>query len=141
MGKLNINTIKQALSAVLSNYPLAFAYVFGSVVTGHIHQDSDVDIALGFSRAVGDEVFYEIFNRLYSRLGIASEKLDLKNFAELPLTVRFRVIRDGKLIYLKDQKIHRDMAARTLGFYHDHYPVMKKFNQLFLKQTSRVWAI
>lgn len=138
MGNENLNSIKDILSRVLAEYPVAFAYIFGSRAAGQAHRESDMDIAVGFSKPVTDEIFYEIFNRLYSGLGIPSEKLDLKNFAELPLALRFRVIRDGKLLYIKDQKTHRDMATRTLDFYHDNYPVMQKFNQIFFKQASKL---
>lgn len=124
---------------VLKRYPgVAFAYVYGSTAKGKTHKASDLDIALGFSRAVSDETFYKIFNELDDQLAIPAEKLDLKNFAELPLAVRFRVVRDGKLIYLKDYKTHREMVFKTIDFYHDELPVMQKFNQLFLKQTARL---
>jgi predicted nucleotidyltransferase len=140
MNSMDLNKIKDVLSRELPKYPVAFAYVFGSAATGHADTESDLDIALGFSGPVPEDIFYKIFNILAGGFGVAAEKLDLKNFAELPLAVRFRVIRDGLLVYVKDQKKHREAAVRTLDFYHDNYPVMKKFNRLFFKHAAATAA-
>lgn len=134
----DLENLKQNLAPVLSKYPVAFAYIFGSLATGRLHKDSDMDIALGFSQAVSDDVFYNIFNELNNQLGIPSEKLDLKNFSELPLAVRFRVIRDGKLIYLNDEATHRDMAVKTVDYYHDEEPFFQyAMNEFFKNAASK----
>lgn len=134
--ELNTDKIKEVLNRVLPKYPAAFAYIFGSTATGHRHKDSDVDVAIGFSEPVGDNVFYKIFNEICGKLAIPSEQLDLKNFSELPLPVRFRVIRDGKLLYLKDPKTHRDMAVKTLEYYHDEEPFFRYAAGEFFKKFA-----
>ena len=136
MEPVNIEEIKKILNHTLADYPVAFAYVFGSSLSSHRVQESDVDVALGFSKPVSDGLFYEIFKTLNSRLSLPTEKLDLKNFADLPLLVRFRVIRDGKLVYLKDEKIHRQMAVKTIDYYHDEAPIIQRSSILSLKQMA-----
>jgi len=136
MKQINITELKTIIDRVLPNYPVAFAYVFGSVAKKQTHGESDLDIALGFSKKIEDDLFYKIFNKLASELKIRSEELDLKNFAELPLSVRFRVIRDGSLIYLKDEKIHRGAALKTLNFYHDEHSIRTKYGQLSLTRIA-----
>ena len=76
--------IQQALTRVLGKYPVAFAYVFGSVVKGRTHKESDIDIALGYSEPVSEKTFDELYVAISQDLTLRLE-LDLKNFAELPL--------------------------------------------------------
>ncbi len=136
MTGINLETIQRAFNKTLAGYPVAFAYVFGSVAKGQTHKDSDLDIALGFSENISDELLLDIQAAINKALPIATNKLDIQNFTELPLIVRFRIIRDGRLLYLKDPKIQHQMALQTANFYHDEYPVLQKFNNLFLKQIA-----
>lgn len=132
----NLRQIEEALARALDQYPVAFAYVFGSVARGRTHRESDLDVALGFSETVPDQLFYQIQAAINHELAIATEKLDVQDFAALPLAIRFRVIRDGKLVYLTDVMIHREMAFKTLAFYHDEQPVLERYNRMFLTRAA-----
>lgn len=133
---IDLQTIKMTLKKILVKYPVAFAYVFGSTARGATHKDSDLDIAIGFTQKIDDDKFLEIISKLHQQLPVSMEKLDIKNFSELPLLIRFRIIQAGKLVFLTAPAVHRQIALQTADFYHDQYPIMKKFNNLFLQRLA-----
>lgn len=139
MKSININQIKEVLAAVLPAYPVDFAYVYGSRARGKTHAESDLDIALGLAESVRDadeDVIFKVMPMVSRKLEVPSEKLDIQDFNHLPLPVRFRVIRDGKLVYFKNLARQRQLALQTISLYHDEKPFLEKSYQAFLKRAT-----
>ncbi len=85
---IDLTLIKQALEPVLSRFPVAFVYLYGSQMRGQTHAESDVDIALGFAANLKkdhDDLILDIYPELTRALKIPVEKKvicgDLKSFA------------------------------------------------------------
>ena len=135
---IDLTLIKQALEPVLSRFPVAFVYLYGSQMRGQTHAESDVDIALGFAANLKkdhDDLILDIYPELTRALKIPVEKIDLQNFDRLPLPVRFRVIRDGKLLYCRDPKYQHKQVFKTLYQYHDEAPYLERAYQAFLQRA------
>jgi len=139
MNALNFPKIKKTLAELLPKFPVDFAYLYGSQAKGQTHAESDIDIALAFKNNLGrdpEDVLLDIFPILEGALQIPVEKIDLKNFDRLPLSVRFRVIRDGKLVYCANVGEHRKKTVDTVAKYHDEEPFFETAAQDFFERVS-----
>ena len=131
----------EVLQKHLANTPAAFAYVFGSAVSGTRDAESDIDIAVGFNHNPEqadkqEAVLDSLVELLAAVFGVVPEKLDIKNFGQLPLSLRFRVVRDGKLIYLKDIASQRVQAVRAMREYDDEKPFFDLANKTFFNRYA-----
>lgn len=139
MEQINIKVIKEALAKVLPSHPVAFAYVFGSQASGKIHPESDLDLCFGLLPPYPEnfaDLHDELLMKINALLPIRTEKLDISFFHRLPLPVRFRVIRDGKLLYLKQPLEHRLRAVQTIARYHDEEPFFRKAAEAFFTRMA-----
>lgn len=130
-----------ALQTYLANTPAAFAYVFGSAASATTSRESDIDLAVGFGEkfsatAKQEAVLDALVEPMASALGVAPEQVDIKIFGQLPVALRFRVIRDGKLVYLKDIASHRLQAVRAMREYDDEKPFFDMANKAFFRRHA-----
>lgn len=130
--------VKQAMAFALHGLPVSFAYLYGSRAKGTVHPESDIDIAVGFSETdeSPEELLLEILARINKNLPIPTEKLDVQNFTSLPLTLRFRIVREGQLIYLADVATHRQLVLKTVSCYHDEKRFFQQATDAFLKRAA-----
>jgi len=95
-----------------------FIILFGSAATGHTHAMSDLDIGVFVSSP--EERWAHIFNDL---LGLfdseAGQKTDVTLLNSAPLSLRFRVVRDGELLYVKDEERWLRFVETVLNLYPD----------------------
>lgn len=82
------------------------AILFGSHAKGKQRKDSDVDICV--ITEGGDEA-----------LAVSSEKYDISLFGELPLAIRYRVFRHGRVLFVKDRKLLTRLKYWTVKHYLD----------------------
>lgn len=100
----NIKKLSNALKKIKS---VKAAILFGSYAKGKQRKDSDIDICV-ITEGEDD-----------SPLELSSEKIDISLFHRLPLTVRYRVFRDGKVIFNKDDRVLTRLKFWTLKLYLD----------------------
>ncbi len=133
-----IEQLKEIIQNYLADKPAAFVYVFGSVAKGLADRNSDIDIAVGFSKEMdyNDALLDNLAGEIATKLQIPLEKVDIKVFSQLPLSLRFRVIRDGILVYIKDIRTHRLQTIRTMQAYEDEKPFFDRVNQAFFKHYA-----
>jgi len=92
---------------------IVFAYLHGSFLT---HDFRDIDVAIYLKE--DEDVLYEV------ELGVELEKIlkfpvDVRVLNSAPLTFRFKVIKDGLLLFSRDERIRSDFEALTISEYHD----------------------
>jgi predicted nucleotidyltransferase len=99
-------------------------YLFGSYARGREKPFSDIDICVIAAKGADrDEI-----------LSHSSKKIDISIFHDLPLTMRFRVLKEGQLLFLRDElKMHRIIVA-TIKSYLDFKPHI-------LRRTERVLGV
>ena len=116
--------IDKIIEPFKKNRDVISIYLFGSYARGREKPFSDIDICVVADRdANRDEI-----------LSHSSKKIDISIFHELPLTMRFRVIKDGKLLFSRDElKLHRIIVA-TIRSYLDFKPHI-------LRRTQRVLGV
>jgi predicted nucleotidyltransferase len=102
---------------------IVFAYLHGSFLT---HDFRDIDIAIFLKE--DEDVLYEV------ELGVELEKIlgfpvDVRVLNSAPLTFRFKVIKDGLLLFSRDERMRSDFEALTISEYHDFSYFRKRYRR------------
>ncbi|ACX51652.1 DNA polymerase beta domain protein region [Ammonifex degensii KC4] len=84
--------LKQILEEVLPSFPVERAYLYGSVLTGRWHPESDLDLAV--EGRLSAEEFFRLWAELDRRL---EPEVDLRELEKLPF--REKVRREGMVVY------------------------------------------
>lgn len=93
-------------------------YLFGGYAKGAQHSLSDIDICI-----IGN--LSE--NEKYRALSPLSDNLDIVFFDMLPITIKFRVFKEGKPLVIKDKEWINRTKLKTLAEYLDFKPALNKF--------------
>ncbi|MFH1520171.1 MAG: nucleotidyltransferase domain-containing protein [Candidatus Micrarchaeota archaeon] len=83
------------------------AILFGSQAKGRARKDSDMDICV-ITKNEDD-----------SPLLLSSEKTDISLFHRLPNHIRYRIFKDGKLLFCKDDQLLTNLKFWTIKIYLD----------------------
>ncbi len=94
-------------------------YLFGSYARGKVKPFSDIDVCVITERSISKEVKEGILSN-------SSKKIDISMFWDLPLSIRFRVIKEGKLLYKKDDLKLQRVKVDTFKAYLDFQPIIKE---------------
>jgi len=124
--------------ALIKREEIKFAYLFGSHARGKAHKFSDVDVAicldekhLPMSGPYGYRSDLLVTLRQQLR-----QPLDLVILNEASLALRFRVIRDGRMLFCRDSRACIRFHEKTLHAYLDFQPVIRLQKQYLLKRLA-----
>ena len=115
----NLQKIKPIVDELKREEVLAI-YLFGSYARGNARPTSDVDICVITEKEVTRSVKQEI-------MANSSRNIDISIFWDLPPVIRFRVFRDGKPWYTKDELLLQRIKMGTLRSYLDIQPMIKRY--------------
>lgn len=101
---------------------IAYALLFGSSGKGTTHFGSDVDVAIGVihKRRLGLMEIGDLRSRLEAAVG---RPVDLVMLDEAPPGLAYRVFRDGRLIFARDQPSLAARRASAILEYIDFRPL------------------
>jgi predicted nucleotidyltransferase len=137
--------LRDTLPPILDAYPVAAAYVYGSVARGTMTPFSDVDIALLLKTPADADTSYSSqpssdYDRLMLELTIQGEieetlgfsPVDVRSINAAPLLVQGHIIQNGIRIYERDhaQRVAFEVATRKRYF--DFAPVARRLQVAFL---------
>jgi predicted nucleotidyltransferase len=91
-------------------------YLFGSMATGKQKKYSDIDICV----ITRDETDKE------DVLSYSGRNIDISIFHDLPLTVQFKVFKEGIPLFVGDEETVRRLKAETLKKYLDFKPILER---------------
>ncbi|ADT83606.1 type VII toxin-antitoxin system MntA family adenylyltransferase antitoxin [Thermococcus barophilus] len=104
----------------LKLYPWIIAvYLFGSQATGKAKPYSDYDICVITEPKITKAQRREI-------LSFSSRKIDISIFWDLPIYIRFRVLSEGKPLFVRDEKKLHRIKARAFKEYWDFKPLLER---------------
>jgi uncharacterized protein len=109
-----LDKLREATATAFGDTPVIFAYLFGSQATGRTHRWSDVDIAVCMEPEWnGDrlETMLDLAGRLEDSARVGKVEVLVLNGA--PLRLQGRVIREGKIIYSRDEPGRVAWESRT----------------------------
>ena len=99
-------------------------YLFGSQARGEAGPLSDIDICV-IAPAASEKDRNKI-------LGCAYYDVDVVLFADLPLTIKVRIFREGKPLHVADLHYIDELAWRTMKEYFDYKLILKEFIETYL---------
>jgi len=114
--------VEDRLRAALGRHEdVLVAYLFGSTARGTAGPMSDVDVAV----LVKDE--YDLAQRRLDLIGdvssiVGSERADVVLLNEAPVSLAYRVLRDGRLIVCRDEQARVRHFVETVDRYLDMAP-------------------
>lgn len=119
-------------NSLKSDKNVLFAYVYGSFARGE-KDFSDLDIAVYLKKDPRGIVLYE------RRLAKALEKetgkpVDVRIINFMPLLLKSRLLKEGTLIFSRDQKARIAFETALIGSYLDFSHIMKEFNEKRLER-------
>ncbi|MHA1409859.1 MAG: nucleotidyltransferase domain-containing protein [Candidatus Odinarchaeia archaeon] len=107
-------TLKNKLS---SRDEIVFVYIHGSFNTGIFR---DIDIAVYVNRFLDKKQVLDYELSLERELeNTVNFPVDVRILNYSPLTFNFNVIKNGKLLFSKDEKIRVDFVSLTITKFHD----------------------
>jgi len=97
--------------------------LFGSSVRGERTATSDVDVCVVLrpGRYSNEELSHRRLD--YLTLGA----LDVQIFQQLPLYLRRRVLKEGKVLYVRDEDALYELAFRTARAFENYKPVYRQY--------------
>ena len=101
--------------------------LFGSQVNGKTREDSDVDIAVITKKLTK--------NQEIKILGFSSGKFDISIFNKLPLIIQFRVINDGKILFMRSEEYYHQIKYEVIRRYLDFSFFINNFYRRVIKNV------
>ncbi len=130
-------TILETLAAHLSRHPeILFAYAHGSLVDGvPIYRDVDVAVYVDPAWAQGRDLFaYEmdlavrLTVDLHREIGLRVP-VDIQILNRAPLLFRMHVIRDGRLLFARDEAALADFVEATARHHMDMESLLRVYRE------------
>jgi hypothetical protein len=120
MNKKRIfETIKNSL---IKKDDIEFAYIYGSFAAGTENPLSDIDVAV-YQRANKTAYDYRMVEfAIESELiqSIPSFKFDVRSLNDAPLIVTGKILNEGRLLFMKDDKFYYDYLVNNRIKYMDY---------------------
>jgi predicted nucleotidyltransferase len=102
--------VERLLSAARADRDVLAVIFHGSRARGDAHAASDVDVALVLTDGVRTPLEVGHIQLRYASLSDA----DVQVFQRLPLAVQSRVLREGRVLFVRDEDALYDAAFRTV---------------------------
>ena len=96
--------------------------VFGSFARGEKNRDIDICLFLNKGKSK-----FEMSKKRLEYLSEFNSKLDIQVFQLLPIVIRHRVLKEGKILLCKDIDTLYDMAYAFVKEYEDFMPIYNKY--------------
>ncbi len=97
-----------------------FAILYGSVARGGSTSESDIDVAIYTTDEVGVDERIELIYRIAKCIGVSEDKVDVVVLGDsTPLELRYKIFRDGILIFSRDIEFYRRYRDESISMYLD----------------------
>jgi len=117
--------LKRFLLKVQDDPEILAVFLFGSAARGEQGPASDVDVCLVFVPAVRDRIY--MAQKRLEYLGEAPEGLDIQVFQLLPLYIRHRILKEGKVVFCRDEDTLYDLAFATVKAFEDFRHMYREY--------------
>lgn len=111
---LSISDIKDKLAPLFDDEGLSLIILFGSMASGAVHAQSDMDLAFLYDRKVD---ILELTNRVSMLLG--TDRVDVVDLRLSPPLLKFAVARTGKIVYESSAGVFSDFYSLAFRRYVD----------------------
>lgn len=120
------------LAPLLEREGVLLAYLFGSLAHGE--RGEDVDLAI----LSGRDNFVRLMERIYELLN--TQRVDLVDLKTASPVLKLEVIRQGSLIYKRNDRTENEFELSVLREYKDRAPVRRKQMEILKARMERRWS-
>jgi predicted nucleotidyltransferase len=137
LGEFNLTDFSPALRRLAEDRQLDLLYFFGGAVQGKSGKLSDIDMAYYSSREVDPLTLQNDFAHLLKR-----DDIDLVDIKFAPPLVAFNVIKEGQLIYCRNEALRVQMEYGVTFKYLNTIHLREEFHRHFIKtiKTGNFYA-
>lgn len=129
--------LKRKIVEVLKPYRfIDFALLFGSEATGKTHPMSDVDIAISSQRALDLLLLGGIVAELESAVERPVDLLLLNDLPGKNPKLAFSVLSHHEILLIRNEERYFTFKEETYRYYFDQAPMLRSFDEAFLKRTT-----
>jgi predicted nucleotidyltransferase len=139
MCALRLSSITEAVvQCVSSKRVVVAAYIFGSVVTGRMRKDSDIDIAVLLREGLNSSKIFQLRLKLMAELGHALRRsdIDVVILNEASPLLAHRVLSKGRLVFERSPSERIRFQVNTANRYSDLMPGFETYIR-YLKKSVR----
>ena len=123
-------TIRKAVDELKKHKEVKAVYLFGSYAKGTNLPFSDIDICILTEKRISSTKKANI-------IANSSDNVDIVLFSELPVTIRYRILKEGKLLFVRNEAEIHSAAVQTLKEYLDYRPLIERFSEEYF--GDRKW--
>jgi uncharacterized protein len=128
---LSTNLEQIIIDVLTKNLSPYLIVLFGSMVKGTFHNESDIDIAFLSENKVLDK--YEIFMLSQDLAAKLGRDVDLIDLSQANTVFQAQVIHTGKVIYCTDEQKKARYELKTLKMYtklnEERFPILKRIDE------------
>lgn len=126
MEKNEFEKIKATVVSRLKKIPdIKAVYLFGSYATGKEKPISDIDLCVITEKNIHQSKKLDI-------LSCAGRDVEISLFHDLPISLKAKVFREGKLLFCRDKRLLIDIKLAAMKEYLDFKPVLDRFTRVFM---------
>ncbi|MDF0591831.1 type VII toxin-antitoxin system MntA family adenylyltransferase antitoxin [Candidatus Methanocrinis natronophilus] len=114
--------LKRLLEAAAEDPEVLAVIQFGSTVLGEATASSDIDVCLVLHLEEADRL--ALSRKLFDYAGL---NLDLHVFGLLPLYIRRRVLKEGRVLFCRDEDQLYELAFRTAQAFEDYRHIYREY--------------
>jgi len=114
-----------------------FAILYGSAARRELVAESDIDIAIYTSNEMTIDDRIDLIYRLARCLGVTEDKIDLVILSNsTPLELRYKMLRDGILIFARDMELYRRYRDESISMYLDLRVALKavRYGEIYINK-------
>lgn len=135
---IDLAAIESATASFAADEQLVAAYLHGSAAMGHMDAESDIDIALLPSSELSAQERWNLRLRclgfLMQRFPAIEERFDVIALQDVPVLLRYNVIRRGRLFFERERGSRLDFEITTEREYEDEAPYLRREADITLRR-------
>lgn len=139
------DTLARAIQSALAPLEqVQVAYLFGSRARGTERRDSDLDLALAFTRGLDDaqrgRSKLQVIDALTAALGALGERADVVDLDRAGSALAFSAIARGRCVFARDRAERVRLEAHIARRYDDERPRRELMRAAAIRAAARMGA-
>jgi predicted nucleotidyltransferase len=126
IGRIMTPNMKKRLANALAELKkmaeVKAVYLFGSRATGRAVPFSDIDLCVVTGPRIRQKRKTDITS-------LSDDSIDVSLFWDLPVAMRYRIFKEGRLLFQRNEDYTENVIMQTLREYLDFKPVIRRFAQ------------
>lgn len=131
---MNIEKYKNQLNKIFNENGVEFAYLFGSLAYQNHTLQSDVDLAVYLNKKTEKDFFDRRLDLIKKASQLFKRDADIIVLNTAPIFLKYVIIKEGKLIFNKNDSRRIDFELKSLNDYFDYMPTLEIYNERTLSR-------